>query len=115
MTTKARHSIMLMLLSKLYQDIKQEKIAGWSASVFHYIQKLHREETCFLCTVYLGSIYPKLDADQLIGLLPGSQWEEYSKSPFVFATVEKLYFLHPKFQGAAWFVRDLIGHYNYAS
>ena len=42
---------MLMLLSKLYQDIKQEKIAGWSASVFHYIQKLHREETCFLCTV----------------------------------------------------------------
>ena len=44
---------MLMILSKLYQDIKQEKIAGWSASDFHYIQKLHREETCF----FVYSIY----------------------------------------------------------
>ena len=61
LTSKARHSIMLMILSKLYQDIKQEKkIAGWSASVFHYIQKLHREETCFFCVQYICEIRRRL-------------------------------------------------------
>ena len=115
LTTKARHSIMLMILSKLYQDIKQEK----NRRLVGFCFSLHTKAASRGNLFFVYSIYAKLDADWLIGLLPGSQWEDHSKSPFVFATVKKklyflhpkfqgaTWFLHPKFQGAAWFVRDL--------
>ena len=75
---------MLMILSKLYQDIKQEKNRRLVGFCFHNTKAASRGNLFF---VY--SIYAKLDADKLIGLLPGSQWEGHYKSPFVFATVKK--------------------------
>ena len=91
---------MLMILSKLYQDIKQEK----NRRLVGFCFSLHTKAASRGNLFFVYSIYAKLDADWLIGLLPGSQWEDHSKSPFVFATIKKLYFLHPKFQGAAWFL-----------
>ena len=78
---------MLMILSKLYQGYK-EKIAGWSASVFHYMQKLHRGETCF-CVQYICEIRSRL-ANRAAARF---SWEEQAKSPFVIATVKKTLFL----------------------
>ena len=84
---------MLMILSKLYQDIKQEKKSRAGRLLFFTTYK-----SCIARKpIFVYSIYAKLDADKLIGLLPGSQWEEHYYSPFVFATVKKkLYFLHPR-------------------
>ena len=76
---------MLMILSKLYQDIKQEKNRRLVGFCFSPHTKAASRGNLF----FVYSIYAKLDADELIGLLPGSQWEEHYKSPFVFATVKK--------------------------
>ena len=76
---------MLMILSKLYQDIKQEKNRRLVGFCFSLHTKAASRGNLFFCVQYICEISSRLAN----GLLPGSQWEDHSKSPFVFATVKK--------------------------
>ena len=73
-----------MILSKLYQDIKQEKnrrLVGFCISL--HTKAASRGNLFF----FVYSIYAKLDADKLIGLL--CRFSMGGSPPFVFATVKK--------------------------
>ena len=59
LTTKARHSIMLMILSKFYQDIKQEK----NRRLVGFCFSLHTKAASRGNLFFVYSIYAKLDAD----------------------------------------------------
>ena len=60
LTTKARHSIMLMILSKLYQDIKQEKNRRLVGFCFSLYTKAASRGNLFFCVQYICEIRRRL-------------------------------------------------------
>ena len=60
LTTKARHSIMLMILSKLYQDIKQEKNRRLVGFCFSLHTKAASRGNLVFCVQYICEIRRRL-------------------------------------------------------